>query len=553
MKLHRAVQTTLLAGVLASCGSSPEAKQTDKIGSATAPYIELDAPRLARRMSLDIRGILPTVDELDRVEASSDDLDRLVEAWLDSPEFEQRMMEVYAERWRTEVDEFMVYYWEYGLTEEQQYDYLRSIGQEPVRLIARVAASDLPYTTIVTADWTMTNELLEQVFPIERSGSAEEGWTEGTYTDGRPPAGVLSTNGLWWRYPSPIFNYSRRRSAAILDLLVCDDLLVRPVIFNSPDLTDTEAAEEAVRTNEDCLTCHSTIEPISAALFGFEPQDVNSIAEVSTYHPEREANGPAVLHVEPGWAGQPVDGLAGLGRAIAADTRFVDCAVETISRAMLRRATIDADTPWMRGVRDRFVESDLRLKEAIRAVVATPTYRAGSLTDDASDAVANTAQTRRLLVGPQLRRAIAQRTGLVWERDGADELDNDFSGYRVLLGGVDGESVTRPPVAPGANYIASTRRLAQAAARTWLDGHASGEHPFVQLDDCAADATPEDPCFRERLRALSWSLHAVRPTDAQLDGWTDLWAGAHDLTGDPVESLAVVLSAMFRDPAFLTY
>ena len=539
---------------LAACGSAPPTKAPLAESDAADPLLQaLGPPQLARRLSLDLRGVLPSVEELDRVEADPTELDVLVDTWLEDPQFETRVVEMYGARWRTEIDEFLVFYWEFGLADEQKYAFLRSVGQEPLRIIGRVAAHDLPYTAILTADWTMANPMLADLFPLERLDPEATGWSEAQYTDGRPAAGVLATNGLWWRYESPLFNYSRRRTAAILDLLVCDDLLERPVLFDSPDLADSEDAQNAVLTNDDCLTCHATIEPIAAALFGFEPVDSYSVSELIKYHPAREPVGSETLGVDPAWAGQPVDGLSGLARAIAADTRFVDCAVDTLASGMLHRPLGEADQAWMRGVRDRFVESGLLAKEAVRAIAALPTYRAGSVTEAASEELAARTTTRRLLTGAQYRRAVQERTGLSWTRDGADELDNDFTGFRVLAGGVDGEAVTEPLEVPGATYAAVTRRVAQAGARTWIDGHRSGARTSAPFETCAPDATPDDPCFRDLIATLAWSLHAVRPSDARLDAWTDLWSAAHAATGDPSESLAVVVSTMLRDPAFLTY
>ncbi len=538
---------------LAGCATDPsKLLPTDSTFSEPA-VSELDAPRLARRISLDLRGIPPSLDELDRVDADSGELGVLVDEWLADPLFEERVVELYSEKWRTEVDAFLASHWEFGLDDSQQYRFLRSVGQEPLRIIARVAAQDLPYTTIVTADWTMADEMLQDLFPVVPTEPAESGWTVAQYTDGRPAAGVLVTNGLWWRYDSPLFNYSRRRTAAILDLLVCDDLLVRPVVFNSPELAESADTQAAVRSNPDCLTCHATIEPIAATLFGFQPADNYSASELTVYHPEREASGPGTLHVDAAWAGQPVDGLAGLGHAIAADTRFVDCAVETLAEGMLRRELSSADIPLARTVRDRFVEADLSVKEALRAILEQPTYRAGGLSADASDHLLDHTTTRRLLGGPQLRRSLEAVAGLHWERDGAVELDNDYSGYRVMAGGMDGEAVSEPLQAPGTTYVAVTRRAAQAAARTWLDAHLDGSRPSAAFADCSPVSTPDDTCFRELLATLAWQLHAVHASDARLDAWTTLWWAAHDLSADPTEAHAVVLSAMLRDPAFLTY
>lgn len=58
----------------------------------------LPAPRLLRRMSLDLRGILPSAAELDAVEADPSQLDALRDAWLEDPRFEDRLVDLLAER-----------------------------------------------------------------------------------------------------------------------------------------------------------------------------------------------------------------------------------------------------------------------------------------------------------------------------------------------------------------------------------------------------------------------------------------------------------------------
>ena len=47
------------------------------------------------------------------------------------------------------------------------------------------------------------------------------------YQDGRPAAGVLATNGLWWRYRSTASNANRKRANQASRILLCQDYLVR--------------------------------------------------------------------------------------------------------------------------------------------------------------------------------------------------------------------------------------------------------------------------------------------------------------------------------------
>ena len=165
-----------------ACGSTPSSKPPPSDPVSADPLLqELDPPQLARRVSLDLRGVLPSVEALDRVEADPAELDVLVDTWLEDPQFETRIVEMYGARWRTEIDEFLVFHWEFGLADEQKYAFLRSVGQEPLRIIGHVAAYDLPYTTILTADWTMANPMLADIFPLERLDPDATGWSEAQY------------------------------------------------------------------------------------------------------------------------------------------------------------------------------------------------------------------------------------------------------------------------------------------------------------------------------------------------------------------------------------
>lgn len=523
----------------------------DSAGGSAPAWVPLDAPRLARRMSIDLRGVLPSPDELDRVEADPAALDALREDWLADPRFEERMVELYQERWGTRIDEFRGYYYDFDLTADDEYDFVRAIGEEPLRVAARVVASDLPYSELVTGDWTMADEMLAGVFPIDRP-TGEDGWVQAHYTDLRPAAGVLTTNGLWWRYISPLNNYNRARTAAILDLLVCQDLLARPVVFDVALSSDADAAQEAIRTEPSCLACHAAVEPIAATLFGFLNIDDQSALEMAYYHPEREHQGPDTLGVETAWFGTPVDGLEDLGRAIAADGRFVDCGVQTVTEGLLRRDVDGDDAALLRDAREAFVDDGLRMKAVVRAVTDAEAYRAGGLTDAATELQAETHTTRRILLATQLRTVLADVAGLEWVRGGADQLDWDKAGFRVMGGGVDGELLTSPQQTPGLTWALLARRAAQVAATTLVDADLGASSPrvFTQVGRATA---PGDAGFEEQLAALHWWLLARRADPATLTGLTDLWSAAAGVNGDPADGWSTVTAALLRDPDFLAY
>lgn len=397
----------------------------------------LDDALLVRRLSLDLRGTWPTRDEL---QMSPDDAQ---EVFLADPRFEDRVVVLLAERWHTLVDTYNGDWYDFGLQREQEYAFQRSVGEEPLRLAAHIAAHDLPWSELTTADYTLADPMLETIWPLERD--AGEGWQKARYTDGRPPAGVLATNGLWWRYPTSLFNDNRQRVAAISRVLLCQDYLARPVSFEGvPSLLDDGGTDLAIREEPACVTCHSSIEPVAAALFGFWPVDEYSALEASIYHPEREALGEEQLGVEMAWFGQPIDGLQGLGVAVSQDPRLTSCAAQTFTEALLRVEGTDFEPH-----RQAFVESGLRVKDLVRSITDSDAYRSAE---------------RRLVPLDAYGTAVEELTGYRWVEDGFDQLRNDEVGVRVLGGGVDGRELLVAQRGPSLTWTEVTRRVAAGAA-----------------------------------------------------------------------------------------
>ena len=128
----------------------------------TPPVAHLEDPLLVRRMSLDLRGTWPTREEL------SLDPEQARDAFLEDPRFEERLVVLFGERWYTLVDEFNGDWYDFGLERQQEYAFQRAIGEEPLRLAAHLGATDQPWSRLTTADHTMANPLLAELFPLEQ-------------------------------------------------------------------------------------------------------------------------------------------------------------------------------------------------------------------------------------------------------------------------------------------------------------------------------------------------------------------------------------------------
>jgi len=530
----------------------PATDSGDPPPEAVIEIVALPAPRLLRRMSLDIRGQLPSTDELDAVEADPGALPDIRAEYLSSEAFTERFIHLLNERWQTQVDSFTAREVEFGFEISEEFSFERSVGDEPLRLMAWVATHDRPWSEIVTADYTVANHYLAQAYPLaaEVDGTS---WAQAYYTDGRPTAGVLSTNGLWWRYYTTVSNMNRARVAAVSDLLLCNDFLSRPVAFSGVDgLTDDDGIGEAIRTDPHCIACHAAIDPLATTMFGFWWNPLESAVEMAQYHAEREPLGEAWLGVAPAYFGVPVDGLTDVGTLIAADPRFRRCTVETMAGLYWRRPTTLSDFSTIQGLEDRFAENELRMFSLIGDVMDTTAYRAGSLTDEATEETRSRERITRMLSPDQLGSSIAQVSGFKWTWRGFDQLANDQMGFRILGGGVNGVEVFTPQTDASLTWALVVWRMAQFGADSAVQADLVGEEPPTLFQHVDLETTPEEEAFQDELRHLHWALFAVRADPDWMEATTELWIEIEARSGSEA-AWTMVLTTMFADPEYVTY
>jgi hypothetical protein len=465
------------------------------------------------------------------------------------------MVDVFANIWLTRVDAFNVPAADFGLTDE--HEYLRSVGEEPLRLMAYVAARNLPWSEIVTADYTLANATTYSMFELEWTEAApESGWALARYTDRRPPNGVLATNGLWWRYATTLNNMNRGRAAAVSKLLLCHDFLQRPVVIQGLDEFTEEALLAATQEEPSCQSCHATLDPLAANFFGFWWYDVKDATELSSYHPEREPLGATYMDLTPAWFGQPLEGVAALGPVVAADPRFQRCIVEQMAEQLWHRPLTDADFNLLSASEEDFAAGGLRMGALLRSLMATPEYRAGALLEGADEDTDERYVTRRVMSVEQLASSVEALTGYRWSVQGYDQLTNDIVGYRVMGGGADGLIVTDPSPWPGVSRSLVIQRLAQLAAQAALEEDLARAAVDRRLVGTTAEdlltLRPGDGRFEAEVEALRLRVHGLRPDADTLADDAALWTEVEALAGPQLAWQALV-GGLLRDPLFWSY
>jgi hypothetical protein len=513
----------LLLPMLLSCGEDPA-----PIDTGTAEQIELlSGTDWLVRLSLDLRGVRPTPDELERVGQDPDAVADLLDEMLTDPRFYARMGWLWNDTlhtgvWAGSVDRFE----QYG--EGWDYDTWRAVGLEPVKMVELILADDLPLSALVTHDRLPTSATLAALW----GGQGGEEWGWGQYDDGRPMAGLLSSKTLWLRYMADATNYNRQRANAVAGMFLCADFFDRDGSFTftlDGELTDIE---DAVATVPACTTCHAALDPLAAFFGGFAERSVNLPADQLLAYSPMMADWYAI-QTPPAYFGHPGRDVADLGAMIAADPRFSACMVERFYEGLVGEAL-----PLGRqrdALVDTLSQADLHAVPLIRAVVTSERYR------DPEPKVLST---------DQLYTALVDLTG--WQpttesaQEGLDALQWSAE-HRVMGGGTDDEQVLLRSGGislSGVVLMEWVGRQATAAISADLDGAAGVLFP---------DGLPGDEAAAEALIATWTARFLSRPDDATLQaGLVALWEAAGGLDAGE-DAWAVVLQAIIRHPAGLVY
>jgi hypothetical protein len=531
---------------LLACAPAP---QDSALLTPEAP-IALDNAALLRRASLDLRGRPPTLEELDRLAEDPSVLPELLDEAVQDPAFGSTLMDRYALIYRTRLDAFVVGVdGDYDLLTDPaaHQRFVSAVGLEPLQILQRVANDDYPYTALVTADWTMTTERLAQSWPIEGIEPPNaEGWMMGRYTDGRPDAGVLVSNGLWWRYTSTSENRNRGRAEAIVRILLCDERFSAGVDFFEGDTT-ASGLQERASSEAACLGCHAALDPISSYLWGFWRNHPESFTEAAGYYPARELkwqqHGP-----EPAFYGQPGSSLYDLGQQIAADPRFGECAVQQGFEGLLGRPVALEDTGSLSAHREAFIEGDLTLRALYRSLVDDPLYRS-------ADPNFPGTTPKRLMSPALLARQTQALTGFSWTWQGGEMLSNDTTGVRLLAGGADGLIAVSEAENYSLTSVLVQQRLAEGAAAFVVeqDSLASlgDRRLFGQVTDLRS--APEDSVLRAQIQDLCRSTWSRGATPEEEQSLVALWEGLYQSSGSAEKAWTMLLSGLMRHPAFVEY
>ncbi len=426
---------------------------------ALDPLNDLD---LLARLSLDLRGRRPTLDEIARVEEDPQELAVLTDEFLDDEAFPTRMAWLWNDVLHTAV--WASEYYRFDVLDDPQW---QAMGFEPLSMIETVVDEDRDFRELLEGNWTSSDPALELIFPV----------VDGHYTDGRPPAGILTSETLWLRYTADALNFNRARANTVARVFLCADFLDREGGFSFDLLGDLTSIETAVQTEPACLGCHASLDPLAAFFGGFaERSDFLPAEQFVQYSPYQETWQSA--RVSPSYYGLPGEDLTDLGAMMQADPRFARCTVQRFYEG-LTGSTPDFATRAQLTT----ANPDLVAREIVRHIVETDAYRADE---------------QRILTSEQLHTTLADLLGLELDLEPDEGLEplSWSSPLRVMGGGTNDSSVlirnTEPSV--GLHLLlewSGRRAVPEAVDKVVQEGEVRTELERLHLRFLSAHASEE--------------------------------------------------------------
>jgi hypothetical protein len=531
------------------------------------------------RASMTLRGVRPSVADLQAVHADPTKLDGIVEGYLSTPEFAATMRDLHNEALLVQTDLF-IYPAGFpamgplsGLTAAQVDT---AVQEAPLRLIEYVITHDRPYTEIVTADYTVADAVVASVWNgVLYTGSGPGDWELARWMDGRDNAGILSDSWLYQRYSSTFSNANRGRANAISRSLLCNDFVSHEISIGSTtvNLGDPAAVSNAVMTNQACVGCHQTLDPLASHFKEYFPIFVPSVL---TQYPfpewgidyfDQYFSAYGITMRPAGYFGEASDGkLKTLGQLIAEDPRFSLCAAKHFYAYMNQIALDEVSEDVAATYQNVLIQNGMNAKALAKAIALSDDFRVQDALDDGD--AANLVGYRKARPA-ELARMFYDLTGFAWTftlppnpqapglYDGTVDLTNDsFLGYKVLSGGLDSFYVNKASYTMNATASLALQALAAQAASFVVDADfALPNAASRKLLTLVGASDTGEAAIRAQLAALHLRLYGefVGPNDPLVDESYTLFSSALAHDNDTRRAWKTTLSALFQDSRIAYY
>jgi hypothetical protein len=312
---------------------------------------------------------------------------------------------------------------------------IRSMKDESARLAMEVVNEDLPYPTILTSDWTMLDGGLEVFYaklddrlPELKDPDAKKPWRR---VERHPRhAGILSTPMMF-----NFFYNGRRWAQRTFEAFFChevypdfdllDDTKDAGIAVGIP-YRDSPLLEPSLTVTESraCAACHLQLDGLARVKDRWDP--------FGRYHEKTERG--LEIPQSAMFLGHEIDGVDGLGKALAASPIFPDCALNQLWEHMVGHRFQPQEKQTRLRLNEEWKARGHRFKDAIKLIAATPEYRAR--------------ENLKIMTRELYARAMGRATDVSWKV--ADK--SGWETYYDKLGGMDYRKIELRDKRPGQGH-----------------------------------------------------------------------------------------------------
>lgn len=467
----------------------------------------LDELATLRKASLALVGRLPTIEEEQQIRDAPEGekfaaLDLVLDQYMTEEVFYDRLVEIYGDHFLTDryypetraldliagltdANENPIYpnvYWFESLPEEEMLQAEEfaneGVARQSLELVVHVVRNELPFTEILTADYTMVNAFSAQSYGVEAN------FETGAYDEfvpakipGIPHAGVLTNTIFMNRFPTTPTNRNRHRARMVYQFFLATDVLrlgERPIDATGDGIVNP------TMNNPNCTVCHAVIDGPAALMQNWDEMGRYNPPEGGWYADMRQAGfGDAVLPPE-----EATRAEQWLAQQLIADSRFAVAPVHILFKGLsgqepLREPSDVNDEHYLQAIRaydvqtkvfqeigQKFVDDNYNLKTVVKEIIKSPYYRAANASGLTPEREAELAEvgTGRLLTPEQLHRKVESITGQPWRRfDGSDYLLSQEE-YLIFYGGINHDDVTTRITEPNGIMANVATRMANEMA-----------------------------------------------------------------------------------------
>lgn len=312
---------------------------------------------------------------------------------------------------------------------------IKSMKDESARIAMEVVNNDMPYTTVLTSDWTMNDGGLEVFY-----AKLEDRLAELQDPDLKKPwrrverperhSGILTTpmmfnffyNGRRWaqRTFESFFCHEVYPDFDLLDDTKDAGLTVGVPYRDSPLLEPSLTVTES----RACAACHLQLDGLARVKDRWDP--------FGRYHEKTDRG--LDIPQKAVFLGTEVDGVDGLGKALASSEIFPDCALNQLWEHMVGHRFQPEEKQTRLRLNAEWNAKGLKFTDAIRLVAKTPEYRAKT--------------SLKIMTKELYARAMGRATDVAWKV-------GEKSGWEVYydkLGGMDYRKIELRDKRPGQGH-----------------------------------------------------------------------------------------------------